>query len=440
MSISLDPAQFQKIWSAVQAYFSQQVLTWAMAAQMATAVAAYFLAQKAVGGLRNWFIRRQEQCEAAETCPDLSLLKPFVRVIDSFLAFFFIWIAYRMAEHYHWPLDGLYTVGITLIALTLVRLFTGEMENRFWARILAMVIWLWASLYIFHIIEPWHNLLHHIDFNLGRVRVSLFRISNAFLLLLVLYWVSRNLSRIWRFWLEADSGLPAAIQILSYKLGSIFLYLTAFILVFNYLGLDLTIFALFSGTLGLGLGFGLQKVFANLVSGFIILADKSIKPGDVIQLGDRHGWVNFLGTRYTSVIARNGTEHLIPNETLVTNEVINWSYSNNLVRIDIPVGVSYAADLEKARDLILATAAGTPRVLTDPRPACFLAGFGDNSVNLELRIWINDPQDGLGSVKNDLLWGIWQRFREHGIELPFPQRDLHLKSIPEVRIRTGPKE
>ena len=96
--------------------------------------------------------------------------------------------------------------------------------------------------------------------------------------------------------------------------------------------------------------------------------------------------------------------------------------------------------MEKARDLILATAAGTPRVLTDPKPDCFLAGFGDNSVNLELRVWINDPQNGLGSVKNDLLWGIWQRFREHGIELPFPQRDLHLKSMPEVSIRTGPKE
>src|SRR5208282_159662 len=121
-----------------------------------------------------------------------------------------------------------------------------------------------------------------------------------------------------------------------------------------------------------------------------------------------------------SVITRNGTEHLIPNENLVTSEVINWSYSNNLVRIDIPVGVSYAADLEKARDLILETAAASPRVLTDPRPACLLAGFGDNTINLELRVWLNDPQNGIGSVKSDLLWGIWQRFREHGIELPFP--------------------
>ena len=193
----------------------------------------------------------------------------------------------------------------------------------------------------------------------------------AVVIVLVLYWLSRNLLLLLHFWLTVESGLSPAIQILLYKLSVIFLFGVSVFVVLQYMGLGLTIFALFSGALGLGLGFGLQKVFANLVSGFIILADKSIKPGDVIQLGDRHGWVNFLGTRYTSVISRNGTEHLIPNENLVTSEVINWSYSNNLVRIDIPIGVSYAADLEKARDLILATAAGTSRVLTDPGPPAF---------------------------------------------------------------------
>ena len=225
-----------------------------------------------------------------------------------------------------------------------------------------------------------------------------------------------------------------------YRLGSIFLFSACVVIVLHYLGLDLTVFALFSGALGLGLGFGLQKVFANLVSGFIILADKSIKPGDVIQLGDKYGWINFLGSRYVSVITRDGTEHLIPNENLITGEVINWSYSQNLVRLKVPVGVAYGSDLEKARELMLAAAADTLRVLKDPKPACLLTGFGDNAVNLEVRVWINDPQNGLGSVKSDLLWGIWQRFRDHGIEMPYPQRDVHLKSIPETTVRTGPEE
>ena len=177
------------------------------------------------------------------------------------------------------------------------------------------------------------------------------------------------------------------------------------VIVLHYLGLDLTVFALFSGALGLGLGFGLQKVFANLVSGFIILADKSIKPGDVIQLGDKYGWINFLGSRYVSVITRDATEHLIPNENLITGEVINWSYSQNLVRLKVPVGVAYGSDLEKARELMLAAAADTLRVLKDPKPACLLAGFGDSAVNLEVRVWINDPQNGIGSVKSDLCMG-----------------------------------
>lgn len=258
--------------------------------------------------------------------------------------------------------------------------------------------------------------------------------------MLALYWLSKNLRILFHFWLTIKSGLTPAVQILLHRLGSIFLFSACVVIVLHYLKIDLTVFALFSGALGLGLGFGLQKVFANLVSGFIILADKSIKPGDVIQLKDTYGWINFLGSRYVSVITRNGTEHLIPNENLITGEVINWSYSQNLVRLNVPVGVAYGSDLEKVRELMLAAAADTLRVLKDPKPACLLTGFGDNAVNLELRVWINDPQNGIASVKSDLFWGIWQRFRDHGIEMPYPQRDVHLKSIPDVTIRTGPEK
>lgn len=140
------------------------------------------------------------------------------------------------------------------------------------------------------------------------------------------------------------------------------------------------------------------------------------------------------------MVTRDGIEHLIPNESLITGEVINWSHSQNLVRLRLPVGVAYGSDLEKARELMLAAAADTLRVLKDPKPVCLLTGFGDNAVNLEARVWINDPQNGIGSVKSDLFWGIWQRFRDHGIEIPYSQRDVHLKSIPEITIRTGPEE
>ena len=438
MNTFLDMAPFQKIWPQAQVFFWQQVLSWAMVAQIVVIACAILLAFRAARAIYAWFDRLQAQGAALlELAGGLPFLPVIKRTIRSFLAFIFFWIAFGVAEHYGWRREGLYTVGIISMALTLVRLFTGQMEDRFWARVLAGAIWFWAALYITHLIEPWLDLLSHIAFTFGKVHISMLHLVRAFPIFLLLYWLSRNLSMVWRFWLTAASGLTPAVQIILSRLGSIFLFSASVVLVLYYLGIGFTVFALFSGALGLGLGFGLQKVFANLVSGFILLADKSIKPGDVIQMGDKYGWINFLGSRYVSVITRDATEHLIPNENLITNEVINWSYSQNLVRLKVTVGVGYATDLEEARDLMLETAADTKRVLKEPKPSCRLLSFGDNAVNLELLVWINDPQNGLGSLKSDLLWGIWRRFRGHGVELPFPQRELHLKSIPEVRIRTG---
>jgi small-conductance mechanosensitive channel len=171
-------------------------------------------------------------------------------------------------------------------------------------------------------------------------------------------------------------------------LAGILLFSACAVIVLHYLRLDLTVFALFGGALGLGLGFGLQKVFANLVSGFILLADKSIKPGDVIS----YGWINFLGSRYCSVVTRDAIEHLIPNENLITGEVINWSYSQNLVRLKVPIGVACDADLDKAKELMLAAATDTQRLLKDPKPTCLITGFGDSAVNMKVRVWINDPK------------------------------------------------
>lgn len=445
MGFPFDLAHVDKLWSQAHEYFFQHVLSWSMAAQIVVIGCALLLAHKVSGGMRAWLTRQQAQYAThPEACADLAVLLDFVKVIDAFLAFIFLTIPYGIAAHFNWPRNGLFAAGIILVALTLVRLFTDKMRNRVWARILAIAIWGYAlplaSLGLFQVQDLWLGFLQGVAFQLGAVRVSLFHVQRAFVLLLALYWVSKNLRIFIHFWLITKSGLTPATQILVYRLGNIVLFSACVVIVLYYLKLGLTVFALFSGALGLGLGFGLQKIFANLVSGFILLADKSIKPGDVIQLKDTYGWINFLGSRYCSVITRDGTEHLIPNENLITGEVINWSYSEELVRIKVPVGVAYGSDLEKARELMLAAAADTLRVLKNPKPSCLLTGFGDNAVNLEARVWINDPQNGIGSVKSDLFWGIWRRFLEHGIEIPYPQRDLHLKSIPEPMFRTGSEE
>ena len=441
MAISVNYTFLKQLESQIHDLFFQHVLSWPFAIQLVVIAIAVLLAFRGVRGITDWITHLQEQPSLPqELRTELPRLMTFKRVIRSFLAFLLVRIAYGFTVHFHWPGDGLYTAGIILIALTLMRLFTGEMKNRFWAGILAGFIWLWAALYIFDLIEPWFKLLHHITFTLDRVNITMLQISRAFPVFLFLYWMSRNISIMWRAWLAIGSGLGPGLQILLSRLGSIFLYSTAVALVLTYLGLDLTVFALFSGALGLGLGFGLQKVFANLVSGFILLADKSIKPGDVIQLGDKFGWINYLGVRYISVVTRNGTEHLIPNENLITGEVVNWSYSQNLVRLKIPVGVGYGSDLDQVRDLMLEAAADLGRVLKDPRPSFRILGFGDNAINVELRVWISDPQNGVTVVKSDLLWGIWRRFRENGVKIPFPQRDLHLKSLPEIKMDSGSKD
>jgi small-conductance mechanosensitive channel len=438
-------ASWAKIMAQAQAYFSQHLFSWALVVQIVFIGCALLLARKASRSMGAWLTRQQAQCAMQpESGADLTVLLNFVKIIDAFLAFILVLIAYSIAGRFNWDRNELFAVSNILLALTLVRLFTDEMKNRFWAKIITITIWVYgfllASLGFLNLTDFWFHLLQGVEFQLGQVHFSLLQVQRAFVLLLALYWVSKNLRIFFHFWLTVKSGLTSAGQILLYRLGSIFLFSACAVIVLHYLGLDLTVFALFGGALGLGLGFGLQKVFANLVSGFILLAEKSIKPGDVIQLKDTYGWINFLGSRYCSVVTRDAIEYLIPNENLITGEVINWSYSQNLVRLKVPVGVACDSDLEKAKELILAAAADTQRVLKDPNPSCLITGFGDSAVNMDVRVWINDPQNGIASVKSDLFWGIWRRFRENGIEMPYPQRDVHLKSIPEAMLRTGPEE
>jgi small-conductance mechanosensitive channel len=445
MGSPFDLAQLDKIGSQAREYFFQHVLSWAMAAQILVIGCALLLAYKISGRMRAWLRRQQEQhATNPEAGADLDILLDVVKVIDAFLAFILVAVAYSFADRFNWRHNELGVAGIILFALSLKRLFTDRMKNRFWAKILAMAIWVYAfllaSFSLFNSIDLLQRFWQSVTFQLGEVRFSLLQVIRAFWLMLALYWVSKNLRVLSHFWLTAKSGLTAAAQILLYRLGSILLVSAGVVIILHYLGLDLTVFALFGGALGLGLGFGLQKIFANLVSGFILLGDKSIKPGDVIQLKDTYGWINFLGSRYVSVVTRDGVEHLIPNENLISSEVINWSYSHNLVRLKVPIGVAYGSNLEKAMELMLAAAVDTPRILKDPKPYCLVTGCGDNAVNLEARVWINDPQNGIASVKSEFFRVILRRFQDHGIEVPYPQQDVHLKSVPEAMLRTGPEE
>ena len=319
-------------------------------------------------------------------------------------------------------------VASLLSAWLLIRIASKLLKNKTAARIVATVAWSLAILNIFQWLEPVLKFLDSLSLTLGSVRLSPLLVIKAGVSLWLSLWLASVLATFLDRRLEQTDTVTPAMRVLSVKLLHLGLITAAFLITFSAVGIDLTAQAVFGGALGVGLGFGLQKIFSNLVSGAILLMDHSIKPGDVIAIDDTFGWINHLSARYVSVITRDGIEHLIPNEVLITDRVENWSYSDNLVRLRLPISIHYKSDVRHAIKLCVEAAMATPRIQEKPEPRCLLKGFGDSSVDLELRVWINDPPNGRANVLSEVLLGIWDRFHENGIEIPYPQRDLHLRS------------
>lgn len=280
-------------------------------------------------------------------------------------------------------------------------------------------------------VEPLTAALDGLGLTIGTRRFTLLAALNFVIVASVLMLVARLANRVIQHSIGRISSLDAAQQALVQKLAAIAVIAAVALLGVDLLGIDLTAFAVFSGALGLAVGFGLQKTLGNLIAGVILLMDRSVKPGDVIVVADTFGTVSKIGVRAVSVITRDGKEHLIPNEQLMIEPVENWSYTNRNVRLHIPVGVSYGCDLALAQKLMIEAAESSPRVLPQPKPSVWLKGFGDSSVDHEILAWISDPEMGVGAVQSEVLNRLWVLFKENGVEIPFPQRDLHIRSLPE---------
>ena len=267
--------------------------------------------------------------------------------------------------------------------------------------------------------------LDTVGISLGKRRVTLLSLLSIAATCVALFALARLANKLIGRSISQADGFDPTQKLLAQKLAAIAIIIAAFFIGVDMLGIDLTAFAVFSGALGLAVGFGLQKTFGNLIAGIILLMDRSIKPGDVIVVGESFGWVNKIGVRAVSVITRDGKEHLIPNENLMTQEVENWSYSDRNVRVRIPVGIGYDSDLKLAQALMLQAAAESPRVLRNPKPNVWLTGFGESRVEHDILVWISDPEGGVGNVKSDVLGRVWQLFRDNGITIPYPQRVIH---------------
>ncbi len=314
-----------------------------------------------------------------------------------------------------------------LAAWFIVHLMATPVRNRVVANLISGLVWIVAALFILNLLDTALLVLDAAAIPIGEDQnVSLLDLVQGLLSLAIAVWIAVVLANIIEERANrADTLNPSAVVLIS-KGSRIVLIGLAILVGLAESGIDLTVFAVVGGTLGLGIGFGLQKVVSNLFSGLILLVDRSVKPGDVIEIQGTYGSVNKLAARYTSVITRNGTEYLIPNEDMITQPVVNWSHTNDLVRQKIVVGISYNSDLNLARDLTIKAALTTERVLERPAPVCLLTEFGDSSLNLELRFWIRDPSNGVANVCSEVRLKIWEKFNENNISIPFPQRDVHI--------------
>ncbi len=284
------------------------------------------------------------------------------------------------------------------------------------------------------------DVIHTLDswgFDVGSARLSVWTVVVALVVIAGLILFARFASRFVGRMLGRVSRLDPVQRTLAEKMSGIAIWAVAFFIGIDLLGINLTALTVFSGAFGLAIGFGLQKTFGNMIAGIILLLDRSIKPGDVIAVNDGTnsvvGQVSRIGFRAVSVITRDKKEFLIPNENLMVNQVENWSFSSRDVRIRVPIGIGYGSDTVLAERLMIECALATGRVLPNPRPVVLMTGFGDNALEFEVRLWVDDPEEGVGNVRSDLLKRVLVAFRENGVALPFPQRDIYLKEWPALR-------
>ncbi|MDX8526386.1 mechanosensitive ion channel [Mesorhizobium sp. MSK_1335] len=356
----------------------------------------------------------------------LRVVIALLRRTDWILFALFLLAALNLMRAFVWP-SHLYLLHVVLslsLAWLVASVLSRVLHNRLAARLLGWLIWIYAALVILGISDETAAFLDSLAIPLGAIRFSALMLLKAAVLLVATVWLAVVIGNYVDERVRISEDLTPSIRVLVGKVAKIGLVLVAGAVVLSAVGVDLTALTVFSGAIGVGLAFGLQKVVSNFVSGIIILLDKSIKPGDTISLEGTFGWIRELRGRFVSVVTRDGREYLIPNEDFITQRVINWSFSDNLVRLDVDFGVSYDADPHKVSELAIEAAISVGRVEADRRPVCWLTGFGDSSLNFVLRFWIRDPQQGLTNVRGKVLLALWDTFKKNGIGIPYPHREV----------------
>ena len=383
------------------------------------------LATGAIGALSGLAIRRRVDLDAlsAGWPPVIKLLaRAFFDCVGTVV---FIALAFTMHSvmlALTWPSRS-YLIGVAVSLATawvIITLVAGLIRNQFVHRVVSIAAWTFAALDILGLRSTVRAELDAYAVVFGGLRISALLVIKGTVLLLIALWIANAISDFMDRRVKSASDLTPSVQVLISKVIRILLIAFAIITVLSSVGIDLSALAFFSGAIGVGIGFGLQKIVSNFVSGLILLADKSIKPGDVISVGEHFGRVGIMGARYTSVDTRDGREYLIPNEDFITQRVANWSFSSDLVRLSVTFNTTYDSDPRKAQAAAVEAAMRVDRVMQKPTPQCMLTAFGATSIQFEMWFWIRDPAAGIVNVKSDVLLALWDRLAHEGVKIPKP--------------------
>ena len=360
-------------------------------------------------------------------------VRRFVRALFGSLtvAFFALFVGIMRASMLlvTWPSHS-YVLAVAASLATawlVIRLMAGIVRDQLLVRIIAVVAFLIAALSILGLLEPVTAALDFVAITIGGLRLTPLLILKVAVLLSLAIWVAGLISKFIDTWLSRSGDLTPSAQVLISKLASIALIVLAVVIVLSSVGIDLSALTIFGGAIGVGLGFGLQKIVANFISGIILLVDKSVKPGDLVTIGDNFGRVSTMNVRYISVAAGDGREFLIPNEDLVTQKVVNWTYRDRNTLVEVKFGTNYDADPKVVCKLACEIAARTPRVTDVHTPVCLLTEFADYGMKYSLTFWINDPEAGMGNVRSDVMMALWDAFKREGIQVPYPVRDIRVR-------------
>ena len=384
------------------------------------AVVSYVIKLAIKPPLRNYF------ANAGYGPTALRLFVVLTQRLDLWIFAILSWATYFIMQEVTWPSRSFF-IGIAAMIATawlMIEIVSRLIRNRVLRNIVRSLAWAYAFLQIVGAWDGTARILDQIRVENGNFRISLLMVLTAIVSVALLMVIANIATRPVSGRIRSSDDIDPSIKVLLTKVVQILFYVGAFLIALNFIGFDLANLAILTGAIGLGLGFGLQKIVSNLVSGFIILLDKSIKPGDVISLGETFGWITQLGARYASITTRDGREYLVPNEDFITNQVINWSHSSDFVRLDIDFGVAYDSDPYEVRKVAKEAAATVERVLKTPSPVCHIINLGESSIDFRLRFWIKDPTGGLTNIRGNVYLALWDGLKDNNIDIPFPRRDI----------------